>query len=219
VEPRLIPPEWPLAPQLLPLAAAAGERLGLSGRLADLVLVPDALAADDHAWLRLTGSGDARRLTLWFHPDQVLCDRLGRGAARPPALDWELGPPLSGLELPFPLDFSPPNAHRFLYQQLLLVRDILDGLLVPGTLPPSLAEAFQEAWLTTIDGRLERAGLPHLSAPERRLRFLHRFAPAGVLTPSHWGIFHDLWDGKLTDQAAVLAKVRLLPPLGRRRLG
>ncbi len=210
---RLIPADWPLAELLLPVAATAVDRLDLEPRLGRLELIPDAMSADDRCWLRL--NGDA--LTLWFHPDQVLCDRPGHGTARPEPRDWEMAPaPRREADLPVD-DFSSPNAHRFLYQQLLLIRDVLTGDLHPEQVPPSLLEAFQEAWLVTVDGRLQREGLPHLSAAERRMRFLRLFSPAGVLTPNHWAIFNDLWEGSLVDEAAVLSRVRLLPPLNRRR--
>ena len=154
---------------------------------------------------------------LWFHPDQVLQDRPGHGLAQPEPLDWQQAPAPPEAPPPLEDEFSAPNAQRFLYLQLMLVQDMLEGRLRPQEVPPSLIEAFQEAWLVTVDGRLQREGLPHLSAAERRMRFLRLFSPAGVVTPNHWGIFNGLWEGRITDQAAVLAKVRLLPPLNRRR--
>jgi hypothetical protein len=223
VELAVIPADWPLAERLLPLAVAVIERLELAPRLRRLELIPDALAADDRSWLRLTterGEDPATaraNLTLWFHPDQVLKDRPGHGAAQPEPLDWKQAP-APRESAPLPVDeFSAPNAQRFLYLQLLLVQVLMDGRLRPEEVPPSLIEAFQEAWQVTVDGRLAREGLPHLSAAERRMRFLRLFSPAGVVTPNHWAIFNGLWEGQLADQAAVLAKVRLLPPLNRRR--
>lgn len=212
----LVPADWPLASALTPLVEGAAERLGLAGRLGSLTVVVDAIAADDRGWLRLDGLADAPALTLWLHPDQVLGDRPGHDPARPVARDWVLAPAPTADHVPALADFSIPNAQRFLYQQMTLVCDILDGKLVPAEIPLSLAEAFQEAWLVTIDGRLQREGLPHLSAAERRRRFLRLFSPAGVLTPRHWTIFNGFWDGRIADQAEVLAKVRLLPPLSRR---
>ncbi len=217
METRVIPADWPLASLMLPHVAEAAGRLGLDGRLAAIVLVADAIATDDRSWLRFDGDAGARRLTIWFHPDQVVNDRPGRGRARPESQAWDLGPLPAESPPAAAAEYSLANAMRFLYQQFLLARDLLDGALAPANVPPSLVEAFQEAWLTTIDGRLNREGLPHLSAAERRLSFLRLFARAGVLTPSHWAIFNDLWEGRLADQSAVLAKVRLLPPLGRRR--
>jgi hypothetical protein len=217
VDLRLIPDDWPLADRLLPLARSAAERLDLPDHLDRLVLVPDALAADDRSWLRLSRDEDGASLTVWFHPDQVLRDRPGHGPARPEARDWELAPPPRREPTLSDDDFSVPNAQRFLCQQMLLVQDILVGRLHPEAIPPSLLEAFQEAWLVTVDGRLQRAGLPHLSAAERRMRFLRLFSPAGVLTPNHWSIFNALWEGAVADEGEVLSRVRLLPPLSRRR--
>ena len=217
MEPTVIPEDWPLAEQLRSVAFTALGRLELDRQLQGLTLVADDLAADDHAWWRLEDQADGRHLTLWFHPDHVLQDRPGRGAARRSELDWQLAPvPAAESDLT-PEEFSAPNAQRFLYQQLLLVQDVVLGRLDPGTVPLSLVEAFQEAWLVTVDGRLKREGLPHLSEAERRLRFLRRFAPAGVVTPGHWGIFNGLWRGELSGQPEVLARVKLLPPLARRR--
>jgi hypothetical protein len=217
VEIRLIPEDWPLAPPLLALAGTVVERLDLEELLGRLELIPDAMTADDRSWLRLDRAHDPAALTLWFHPDQILRDRPGHGAARPEVRSWELLPPPRQEPEIDVAEFSPPNAQRFLYQQLLLVRDVLTGRLHPEKIPSSLVEAFQEAWLVTVDGRLHREALPHLSAAERRLRFLRLFSPAGVLTPGHWAIFNDLWEGRVAEEAEVLAKVRLLPPLRRRR--
>jgi hypothetical protein len=219
MELHLIPEDWPLADQLLPLAASAVARLELEDRLDRLELIPDAMAPDDRSWLRLDRGGGGAALTLWFHPDQVLRDRPGHGTARPETRDWELAPVPPEEPAIDGADFSAPNAQRFLYQQLLLVQDLLAGRLHPDRVPPSLVEAFQEAWLVTVDGRLQREALPHLSAAERRMRFLRLFSPAGVLTPRHWSIFNDLWEGRVAEEAEVLAQVRLLPPLSRRRRG
>ena len=213
---QIIPVDWPLSDQLLPLVEVAVSRLELDERLARVTLVLDAIAADDRAWFNLERGGAQARLTLWLHPDQLLHDRPGAGPARSPAQDWELGPVPVELPAPSAKDFSPPNALRVLYQQLLLVRDILDHSLQPQAVPQALAEAFQEAWCVTLDGRLQRLGLPHLSPAERRLRFLRLFGTTGVLTPSHWSIFNRLWDMDAPDQATVLGRVGQLPPLSRR---
>jgi hypothetical protein len=213
----MIPDDWPLAGQLLPLAASAIERLELEDLLGRVELIPDAMTADDRCWMRLDRGGVAAALTLWFHPDQILRDRPGHGATRAESHAWELAPAPREEPAPASADFSPPNAQRFLFQQLLLIQDILRDRLHPETVPPSLAEAFQEAWLVTVDGRLQREGLPHLSAAERRMRFLRLFSPAGVLTPNHWRIFNELWEGEAADESDVLGRVRLLPPLSRRR--
>lgn len=211
---RVSPADWPLGAKLVPLVEAAVARLDLGGRLGEVAVVMDALAADDHAWFTLTSPSPCR-LTLWLHADQVLRDRPRPAWDHGVGDQWRLGP----APAPTPLtteDFSPLNAQRVLYQQLLLVRDLLDGLLAPRAVPPPLVEALQAAWLVTVDGRLRRLGLPHLSAAERRLRFLHLFAPAGVLRPSHWAIFNRLWELDEPQQDVVLALAGALPPLLRR---
>jgi len=212
------PAGWSLASALHSVLASAIDALDLAVELASCRLVADAIAADDRAWFRLVQEGTRWHVTIWLHPDQVLADRPDRGVhaeARP----WRLDEVPRQAEDDSPEEFSLPNAQRFVYQQLLLVSDVIEGRLDPDAVPPSLIEAFQEAWLVTVDGRLQRRGHPHLSAAERRTAFLRRFGPAGILTPSHWGIFNALWKGDLGEQKAVLAKVRLLPPLDRRRRG
>lgn len=218
--PRLsvVPADWPQWPQLEPLLRAAVERLELAAILAQLTLVLDAPAADERAWLQLGGQPPRRHVTIWLHPDQLLGERTGQSSV-PAARDWELRPAPASAAVPEATDVCLPDAQRTLYQQLLLVRDLCDGTLQPRAIEPALSEAFQEAWLVTVDGRLQRACLPHLSAAQRRLRFLHVFAPAGVLTPCHWAIFNQLWDGMLPDQATVLNRIKRLPPLGWRRGG
>jgi len=215
---RVVPDTWPLAASITSVTEAAVARLELGDRLTSIRLVADAMGADDRAWFRLAREGAGWRLDLWFDPEQVLQDRPGRGPLTPETREWQLGPIPSEADAPAPVEFSAPNAQRFLYQQLMLVSDVLDGRLDTTTVPPSLVEAFQEAWVIGIDGRLQRLGLPHLSAGERRTSFLRLFAPAGIVTPNHWAIFNALWEGELADQVAVLAKVRLLPPLSRRKL-
>jgi hypothetical protein len=219
VEIHVIPAQWPLAEQLRSVAFTTASRLGLDRDLREVVLVADDLGVDDHAWWRLDTAGGHRRLRLWLHPDQVLQDRPGRGAARRPDQDWRLGPVPGEDAAAEPDEFSARNAQRFLYQQLLLIQDVLAGRLDLAAVPAGLAEAFQEAWLVTVDGRLKREGLPHLSEAERRLRFLRRFGPAGVVTPGHWRIFRDLWGGEVATQAAVLGQVGRLPILERHRHG
>jgi hypothetical protein len=210
------PSDWPLATPLSDVLEAAVARLELTDRLERCDLVVDAIAADDRAWFRLDRSGQKWAVTIWLHPDQVLQDRPDSANSAPVPV-WHMEPAPTSVPDPTLDDFSPPNAQRFVYQQLQLVADVIDGRLVPHEVPPSLVEAFQEAWLVTVDGRLQEQGLPHLSAAERRTSFLRRFGPAGILTPNHWSIFNALWNGDLADQKSVLAKVRLLPSLGRLR--
>lgn len=213
------PADWDLAPRIAAAATTALSRLDPPLPLAECDLVADAVAADDRAWFLLKQVAGGWRLRIWFHPDQVLQDRPGRGAAAPGDLDWRLGPVPPSVPRPPAEEFSLPNALRFLHQQFMVAGDLIDRRLEPDTVPPGLVEAFQEAWLITVDGRLQRLGLPHLSQAQRRASFLRLFAPAGIVTPSHWAVFNALWDGAASTQAEVLQRIRLLPTLTRRRRG
>lgn len=209
----LEPADWPLAGRVLPLIGVALARLELDTRIARVTIILDELTADERAWLQLSGTQPHRCLSIWLHPDQLLCERAMPGTAGTGRADWEQGCVPDALPALSNDDFSLLNTQRALYQQLLLVRDLIDGRLRPDLLPPKVSEAFQEAWLVTIDGRLQRAGLPHLSAARRRLRFLHVFSSGAVLTPSHWMIFNQLWEGELLDQDSLMARFHLLPAL------
>lgn len=212
------PAAWALASRVESATTTALTRLEPPLPLSACDLVADALSADDRAWFRLQQAGASWRLRIWFHPDQVLQDRPGRGAAAPGDHDWRLGPVPA--EAPPPVeDFSLPNTLRLLHQQFMLVGDLIDRRLDLAAVPASVGEAFQEAWLITVDGRLQRLGLPHLSAAQRRASFLRLFATVGVVTPAHWSVFNALWDGAAATQAEVLQRIRLLPALPRRRHG
>jgi hypothetical protein len=213
METFLEPADWPFASQVLPLLNTALSRLDLGDRFARVTIVVDDFAADERTWLHIARFSGERSLTIWLNPDQFLHERPKHSVAGTRVMDWEQGAqtdvqPVLSLD-----DFSHLNAQRTLYQQLLFVRDLLEGRVQPDSLAPESCEAFQEAWLVTIDGRLRRAGLPHLSAAQRRLRFLHVFAFGAVLTPCHWKIFNQLWEGELPDQTSVVAKIHRLPTL------
>jgi len=210
-----LPADHPLAPLLTPLATAAAERLELAGILGGLTLCLDDIAADERIWVtappRAAATGQ-RRLTLYFHPDHFLLDRAPLGAPGPGLRPWELAPPPSAAAAGEEA-FSARKAERILYHQLLLVRDLCDGTVDPARVPAPLAEAFQEAWAVTLDGRLRRAMLPGYSQAERRRRFFRVFSAGGVLLPQHWQIFHALWEWEALDQAALLQLLERLPSL------
>ncbi len=212
----MVPADDALAPMLIPLADHAAEHLDLARWLAAITLVADDLEDDERPWFDLAREGERRALTVYLHPDAVLKDHprgIGPRAQRPA---WELSAPPPAPAPPAVDSFSPVKAQRVLHHLFLLVRDLCDGSLTPADVPSSLAEAFQEAWAVTVDGRLRRAGWPGLSEGERRIRFLRLFATGGVVTPAHWQVFHELWTGEAAVQAEVLRRVRRLPPLPRR---
>jgi hypothetical protein len=219
-----LPPDHSLATLVQKAAEAAVRTIQLEQHLAGLTLCLDDITADERVWLLFSppaavpGSGQKeglRALTLYVHPDQLLKDEPLPANLAPGVAAWEMRPPgrprpEAGQQQP-----SRPKIERFLHHQLLLVRDLCDGSLIPDAIPRDWVGAFQEAWAVTIDGRLRRAYLPGYSAAERRRRFSRFFAIGGVILPDHWRIFHVLWDDEDIDQGRVL---RLLERLPRRNL-
>jgi hypothetical protein len=219
-----LPGDHPLAPALRPLAETAAARLELGRYLASLTLWLDDLSADERIWVTAapaaaTPPGDLPGMALWFHADHFLRDHAPDGAEGRGLLAWELraGPVAEACD---PAAFSSRKAERILYHQFLMVRDLRDGTVSPARVPPTGAEAFQEAWAVTLDGRLKRALLPGYSLAERRRRFFRVFSAGGVLLPQHWQIFHALWEWEAPDQTRLLEMLARLPsPPGAPRVG
>ncbi|MBK6898004.1 MAG: hypothetical protein IPH09_01560 [bacterium] len=208
---RVEPADWEHADAVRELAREAARCHGLTERLRELTLVLDDIAPDERPWWRLAAPG---ALELYGHPVHFL-DEPGAGLAGAlPALPWDLREPV-GPSAPRP--FAPVRGERFLHHHFLAVADVLSGRIVPARVPPALAEAFQEAWDVTIDGRLRRGFLPGLPVAERRRRFARLFGAAGVLLPQHWELFHELWDWDDPTQDGLAARAGRLPPLDRHR--
>lgn len=217
------PGDHPLAPLLAPLAAEATRRLELAGHVAGLTICLDDIAPDERIWVTSAPRAAADReerphLTLYFHPDHFVKDHAPELAVPAGLRPWELRVPPPAAPPAGAAAFSARKAERILYHQFLLVRDLCAGQVDPRRVPPALAEAFQEAWAVTLDGRLRRAMLPGYSQAERRRRFFRVFSAGGVLLPQHWQIFHALWEWESLDQAALLELLGRLPALrGARR--
>jgi hypothetical protein len=213
-----LPPENPLASELIAAAANAAARLDLARYLNRIELCLDDLEPDRRIWLDLRPAPDRREaatgvheLTLYLHPQHVARDRPPTSelfGARPV---WE--PRTTLPEAPHfgPADFQRAKAERFLLHHFLFVRDICDGSLDLTLVPSDLAEAFQEAWSTTVDGRLRRWRLAAASLAERRVSFSRLFSRHGVLLPDHWRIFHQLWEREDLDVVGVVELLRRLP--------
>lgn len=212
-----LPGDHPLAPALRPLAETAAARLDLGRHLASLTLWLDDLSADERIWVTAIPAGPAPAgglpgMALWFHPDHFLRDRAADAVDGGGLRAWELrtGPVGESCD---PADFSARKAERILYHQFLMVRDLRDGTVSPAAVPAGRAEAFQEAWAVTLDGRLKRAILPGYSLAERRRRFFRVFSAGGVLLPQHWQIFHALWEWEAPEQDRLLEMLARLPSL------
>jgi hypothetical protein len=207
-------------------ARAALAALAMGDDLARLVICADDLAAGgplaagpavtgDEAWYgRVAGdTGPGRALTLYCPPAVFLAARAEGEPPGPPAAVWERTGGRAEAPPPTAADFARGRSDVFLHHHLLTVRDLLRRDLAPRLVPGSLAEAFTAAWAITVDGRLERAGLPGHPLDERRRRFSRLFSQAGILMPVHWQVFQELWDGPAPAQREVLRQVRRLPRL------
>jgi hypothetical protein len=210
-----------LADRLLPMAGLAARRLGLDGHLARMTLCLDDIVADERVWMTFhggtgAGQGPDRAVTIYLHPLQLLKDRPSPRGFLPGPASWEnleeAGRHASACD---PGDYSPAKVERFLYHQFLSVRDLCDGSVQLNLVPVQLAEAFQEAWAVTVDGRLRRSRLPGYPVADRRRRFHRVFSVAGVLLPEHWAQFHALWETDAMDTPTLLRQVARLPRLPR----
>lgn len=229
-----LPAEHPLAPTLHDLAEDAARRLELARHLEGLTLCLDDLAEDERVWISFAapprdrnalpaaaGHGQAaprphRCATIYCHPGDFCKDRALTASPLAAAMPWQLGAAPPQL-METAADVSARKAERFFYHQFLLLRDLCDGTVTPGAVPPELAEAFQEAWSVTLDGRLRRALLPGYSQAERRRRFFRVFSAGGILLPQHWQIFHMLWEWERLEQDRLQEILRRLPqPRGAR---
>ncbi len=220
-----LPGDHPLAPALRPLAETAAARLDLGRHLASLTLWLDDLTADERIWVTTVAAAACHpggRCPAWRSGSTltISCAITRRAPPRGEGLlAWELrdGPVAESCD---PAAFSPRKAERILYHQFLMVRDLRDGTVSPAEVPPAGAEAFQEAWAVTLDGRLKRAILPGYSLAERRRRFFRVFSAGGVLLPQHWQIFHALWEWESPEQTRLLEMLARLPSLpGAQRHG
>ena len=217
-----VPESDPLCAQISPLMAAAAQRLAVDVLLDRLTFALDDIDADHRVWLSLRPARTAAgiwRVVVYLHPDHLLKDRPPPGGLLPPRQIWDAGSEGGPEAVARTRDFQRPKAERFIHHQLLFIRDLLDGTVDPVTLPPELAEAFQEVWSVVVDGRLRQDGLPGYSQAERRRSFLRLFARAGVLLPVHWRIFHRLWDGEVPDQESALRLTQRLPRLRQDQAG
>lgn len=208
-----LPSEHALAAPLEPLARGAAARLDLAEHLDELEICLDDLAGDERVWLalgRAPGRPECRRAVIYCHPDDFLKDSLALAGGSMSSLPWQMRPipPEPGLDA---ADLSQRKAERFLFHQILMVRDLCDKTVDPASIPPDLSEAFQEAWSVTVDGRLKRSMLPGYSQAERRRRFFRVFSRGGILLPQHWQVFHTLWEWDRLDQQSLQGLLERLP--------
>lgn len=208
----ILPEDWPHGERLRPLVGSVAALHDLDGAFPEITLTVDDMAADERSWLSLR---DGAGLVLYCHENLFLRDSTASLAMRPPSLPWELGERRDEAPEP-PAAFSVRKTERYLHHQFLAVKDLLSGVVRPAEVPSELAEAYQEAWAVTIDGRLRRGALPGHPVAERRRRFFRTFSATGMLLPQHWDIFHELWDCNRPDHDWLVSRAAALPGLTRR---
>ncbi len=212
--PAAVPSElWPLIEPLLREALQVAE---LSGEFQEVCLCLDDLGGGQNTWyqvLPLTGASGGYRLVVTCHAAAVCRQRPFAGGSGVPIAVWEqmeMRPPEPELGSE---EFSALRCGCFLNHHLLTVADLRRGRVEVRDLPPELVEAFGAAWSVTVDGRLDRGQSPGYPLVERRRQFTELFGPAGILLPSHWQLFDELWSGERASQASVLGAVKRLPLL------
>ncbi len=202
----LVPQDFPRSEEIEAAAARAARRLGLDRQLTELHLVLDAPEFEEGGFWQIEREGDRVEATLYSSPRDVLTPPNWREAASL-GLDED---ELAGLD---PGMVDPIRLDRWIYRNLLQLDDMLSHRIDPATLPRSAVTAFQICWDVWTDGRLKQRSLPGISLAERRRGFFRRFAAAGALLPRHWAIFHDLWEGRIEGQQALLDALDRLPPI------
>jgi hypothetical protein len=204
----LVPDDRPDGEQLLDAARHVAATLALGEYLSSLTLVVDDIFDDDRAWFESRPGG---HLEIYCHEGNFLPRTPELHSMMPRILPWEFkekhADPAGGSV------YSRPQTERFLFHELQALKDMLDGSIVAAGVPADLAEAFQEAWAVCIDGRLRRQSLPGLTIAERRRIFYRIFSEGGVLLPSHWDVFHQLWECDSPDNESLLDWVSRLPAL------
>lgn len=200
---------------VLPRLEAAVAALELESVFHTIELCTDDLAGAEDAWYHFLPpiTDDPRAgVTVYCALESFCAETSGGRGLLPGRAIWEQ--PEASPDEPGIDRYSAAATDRMVHHSLLLGADLAAGEVSPATLPRSLSQAFQAAWSVTVDGRLERKGLPGYSMRLRRARFSGLFSASGVLLPGHWAIFQSLWDGALTTPGEVLAACRRLPGLG-----
>ncbi len=201
---------------LKPYLEQTSAALGLIADFSVINLILDDIQGCDEPWLHFHGSTDSDtkpHLEMYLH-SQIFSKTPGTDSSVFPHSEvWERQE-APRQAIVFAIEhFRREFCLNYLHHHLLTARDIARKELVPGRIPRNRADNYQVCWAVTVDGRLEKWGLPGFDLPERRRYFSRHFSQAGVLMPSHWNIFQALWDGGISGQGAVLEAVGGLPHL------
>ena len=202
----LIPSTFPRREEIEASAEMAAGQLGLHDEIENLHLVLDAPEFEEGGYWQIERGPAGIEATLYSSPRDVLTPPNYREAK-----DLGLDEDRLGEVDPGKVDLL--RLSRWIYRNLLQLDDVLQGRIDPSSLPRGSSAAFQICWDVWTDGRLKHRLLPGFSLAERRRSFFHTFTVGGLLLPQHWALFHELWEGKVDDQDALLAVVGKLPPV------
>jgi hypothetical protein len=122
-------------------------------------------------------------------------------------MDWELR---ELKHLNPSINVSSSAISRFIFHQLLVLRDLLDGTIL---LDKSTTNSFMESWSITVDGRLHQMGFPGYPAAECKRSFYRSYSAATSLLPEHWKIFRLLWEAEEVNSQFLKEASLLLPEL------
>lgn len=173
--------EGNLNDEVFAVATKAVRLLNLSGLINSVEIIFDDIEPGQKPWLSVN---NPKYPVIWAHADDL--SELPAEKQYP----WELS------ELKHHANNIETNStviSRFIYHQLLVLRDLLDGSVV---LQEDMPESLQQSWSISADGRLHQMGLPGYSAAECRRRFYRLYSTTGVLLPVHWETFRELWEAE-----------------------
>ncbi len=201
---EVIPRSFPGAAELARRAVEAAIHVDLDASVGHIGLVLDAPEFEGSGfWQREEDGHGVAGPVLYGAPQDLL-------------VPSPLGEPIraldpSGLATLETTALDRLRVDRWLHRNFLQLDDLVRTRVRPAEITATDSEALQACWDVWTDGRLRQWQHPGLSQAERRRIFYRVFARRGVLTPRHWEIFHDLWEGRLTGQEGLQAALDGLP--------
>ncbi len=173
--------EGKLNDEVFAVATKAVRHLNLSGLIDSVEMIFDDIEPGQKPWFSFK---NPRFPVIWAHAGDL------SELPTEKQYEWEL----SELEHNTNnLEINSTEISKFIYHQLLVLRDLLDGSVV---IQDDMPESLQHSWSISVDGRLQQMGFPGYSAAECRRRFYRIYSTTGVLLPIHWETFRELWEAE-----------------------
>lgn len=203
---EVFPSELPGSASYPEHARRAAHNVGLGPDVARLVLALDAPEFEGSGYWQIEDAGESRVLaTLYGSPTDVLALDSRVRVFEISRLDAATIARTPGVS------FDPLRLDRWLHRNLLQLDDILRERVSAARVRRDDAVGMQACWDVWTDGRLRAWQRPGLSQAERRRAFYRVFSHRGLLTPRHWEVFHELWEGHLPGHDGLLQAVERLP--------